>query len=90
MPIVTTANLEYKITNVNINATDLTIKLSVARGIVENGGFTVLDTHDLDINQADTKVLVLSPPIGATLYDALKACLYQYLVDKSLVIGTIS
>jgi hypothetical protein len=89
MPILTTANLEYKITNLNVNAIDLTIRLTLARGIIENGGFTILTISDLDISREDTILLINSAPTGVTLYDSLKIVLYQYLIDKGLAVGVI-
>ena len=89
MSIVTSTSLEYKITGLNVDAANLTIKLKIARGITESGGFTSIDVFDLDIDNADTVTLIGSAPTGSTLYASLKTALYQYLIDKSLVTGTL-
>jgi hypothetical protein len=89
MPIVSAVSLEYKITNVNIDAANLTIQLVIAQSFNTNGVITTINTIKLDINHADTQLLVLQAPAGATLYDSLKTALYQYLISKGLYPGTV-
>jgi hypothetical protein len=90
MPIVTNINLEYKLNAISIDTVNYSMELKVDRGIVENDQFTCLNTFDLSVCQADTVALMHSAPVGSTIYDVLKASIYQYLLDKNIVTGTIS
>lgn len=91
MAVVTTINVEYKLSKIHIDASLLTVTLEIDRGFVDaNSTFVKLDSFTVEIDNANTTTLMNTVVTsGATIYSTIKNNLYQYLIAQNIVSGTI-
>lgn len=68
---------------------DNTLKLTVSRGYTVNGVYVNIGSFDVNIDSTDLATLMSTAPASTTIYGSIRQTLYQYLLDKNFVSGTI-
>jgi len=89
MTIQTTSLLEYKIMRMDVDMISSAMSLTISRGYTANSAYESIATFVVNIDSADLAALMSTPPASTTIYGSIRQALYQYLLDKGLVTGTI-
>jgi len=91
MPIVgPTLNLEYRLLPLTLNA-DGSSMVYLRKGFTTDGGFQVLETLETALTVEETQGLLLAEPSpGKNRSDDLSDALYQLLLDKGVVAGSLT
>jgi hypothetical protein len=91
MPIVgPTLNLEYRLLPLTLNA-DGSSMVYLRKGFTTDTGFQVLETLETALTVEETQVLLLAEPTpGKNRSDDLSDAVYQLLLDKGVVSGSLT
>lgn len=91
MPIVgPTLNLEYRLLPLTLNA-DGSSMVYLRKGFATDTGFQVLETLETALTVEETQGLLLAEPTpGKNRADDLSDAVYQLLLDKGVVSGSLT
>lgn len=90
MSIISSTILIYKITSVHFDLVLNVINLKLAQGFFDGDNFIKLEEQDVPISQKEVAIMVTSElDPEKNVYLNVKDKLYQYLLDKNIVSGTI-
>lgn len=88
---IVTINPIWEITDVNISNKGKTITIMAERGYTNSENvFVVISRDRFVIMDNDFIVLAMTVINGQTFYTAMKTLLYDYLITKGYISGTVS
>lgn len=82
-------NIEYKLLPITLNV-DGSSMITFSKGFTTNGVYTIVERNELALSPAETQGILLTQTTpGKTRRADLSDALYELLLEKGLVSGTI-